>query len=380
MRVLHVNANGAPVGGTETYLAALLAAQVARGDSVSLVHRNATANFPTGVSYEAVQDDDDAWGSVQRQKPDVVHVHDWSLSRELEKRVRARYPVVTSLHSFAFACASGEHYFRDGTVCTRRHGVGCLAGLTLKGCAHGRDPRRPVEQFLEISRRLPGLRESRAIVVASSFVRSVAMTNGFAPEHCHVIPYFVRRPAEPPPLGRSRDVVFVGRVVRNKGVDVLVSALALIPTMWSRLLVVGDGWNRDRCVRLSIELGVREKVDFLGWRSPREVGQILERVRMLALPSRWPEPFGIVGLEAMAQARPVVASRIGGIPEWLDDGRTGLLATPGDPASLAEALASVLDDDHRAESIGYEGWRRAAHFSVEQHLESLDDVYQRAAA
>jgi glycosyltransferase involved in cell wall biosynthesis len=380
MRVVHVNANAASAGGTETYLAALLQAQVARGDDVSLVHRSPAAGFPAGVTYAVADNDEDAWGSIRRHRPDVVHVHDWSLSPQLEERLRATYPVVTSLHSFAFACASGEHYFRDGAVCTRAHGVGCLAALALKGCAHGRNPLRPVRQFREIGRRLPSLRESRAVVVASSFVRSVALTNGFSPERCYVIPYFVHRPAEPPLPGRSRDVVFVGRIARNKGLDVLMRALALVPTKWRRLVVAGDGWHRDQCVGLSVELGLRDRVDFLGWRSRDEVGGILENVRALALPSRWPEPFGIAGLEANARARPVVASRIGGIPEWLEDGLTGLLVAPGDSASLAEALASVLDDEDRAAAIGREGWLRAARFSVERHLDSLDGVYLRAAA
>jgi glycosyltransferase involved in cell wall biosynthesis len=96
------------------------------------------------------------------------------------------------------------------------------------------------------------------------------------------------------------------------------------------------------------------------------------------MPSRWPEPFGIVGIEAMAQSRPVVASKVGGIPDWLDDGETGRLVPAGDASALAAAITSVLDDEEWAGQLGTAAWRRVGRFSVAAHLEQLDRAYEQA--
>jgi glycosyltransferase involved in cell wall biosynthesis len=208
----------------------------------------------------------------------------------------------------------------------------------------------------------------------------VGIVNGLSPERCHVVPYFTARAEAPPHTNGSRAVAFVGRISRSKGVDVLLNALASIRGSWSRLLLVGEGWDKPRCAQIARQLGIDEAVDFVGWLSPAGVADVLRRARVLALPSRWPEPFGIAGIEAMAQARPVVASRIGGIPEWLEDNETGVLVEPGNPTALASGLASLLDDDDWSERAGLEGWRRAARFSATRHLDLLDRVYREAAA
>jgi glycosyltransferase involved in cell wall biosynthesis len=379
MRILHINGNAHRAGGTETYLAGLLAAQSGRGDDVALLHTDTGPDFPPGVAYASIGEKAVTRRWIERFRPDVVHLHDWSLPAELEVEVSREYPSVRSLHTFAFACSSGERYFRDGQICHRSHGPGCIANFVLRGCTHRLDLRPPLARYFEIDRRLEPLVRSRAQnVFASAFVRSVGLANGLPAERCHVVPYFVERPPEPPASNGSRAVAFVGRISRSKGLDVLLNALGAVQGTWSRLLVVGDGWDHGRCLRISRRLGIDEYIDFLGWLSPAEVADVLRRARLLALPSRWPEPFGIAGIEAMAQGRPVVATRIGGIPEWLDDGETGVLVDPGDAAALAAGLASMLEDDGRAERAGLEGWRRVARFSVENHLAMLDTVYQQA--
>jgi len=381
LRILHVNGNAHQAGGTETYLAALLVAQIQRGDDVAFLHTDPQADFPPGVEYVPIGEQEPTKKWIRSFRPDVLHLHDWSLPLELEIKLTRDYPTVCSLHTFSFACASGERYFRDGEVCHRSHGPGCIANFALRGCTHRLDLRSPLARYFEINRRLgPLVRSGASVVFASEFVRSVGLVNGLDPGRCHVVPYFVKRPSEPPAASGSRAVAFVGRVSRSKGVDVLLKALASIRGTWSRLLLVGDGWDRARSGRIAKRLGVEDYVEFAGWLPPAGVADALRRVRLLALPSRWPEPFGIVGIEAMAQARPVVASRIGGIPEWLDHGETGVLVEPGKPAALASGLVSILEDDGHAESVGVEGWRRVSRFSVEKHLDLLDRVYQEAAA
>jgi glycosyltransferase involved in cell wall biosynthesis len=195
-------------------------------------------------------------------------------------------------------------------------------------------------------------------------------------ERCRVLPYFVERPATPPPgPPGSGSVCFVGRLARTKGVDVLIRAVRSAPSV-RRLEVVGDGYHRAELEALARGTGI--DVRFHGWLSPREVRAVMSGVDVIAVPSVWPEPFGIVGLEAMAAGRAVVASRIGGIPEWLDDGRTGTLVTPGAVDELAAALEHAAGDPSSAARMGRTGWDRVARFGVDEHVRALLAIYEDA--
>jgi glycosyltransferase involved in cell wall biosynthesis len=378
VKVLHVNGNGSFAGGTETYLGLLIRGQRQRGDTVALLHKDSACEFPVNVSLRSRGPEPDL-AAVADYAPDLVHVHDDNFGLALERELQRSYPTVRSLHSFGFGCASGERYFRSGAICTRPHGPGCLFNFVGRGCTHRIDLRPSVKHYFEVNERLPLIRSARAVVVYSEFVRSTALVNGVEGARCHVIPYCVDRPGQSLPPADTRTISFIGRINRNKGLDLLLRTLAAIQPAWDKLVVVGDGWDRERCERLARRVGVARRVEFLGWRHPNEIVQVVRSSRVVAMPSRWPEPFGIVGIEAMAQSRPVVASNVGGIPDWLDDGETGLLVPAGDLSALAAAVGSVLADKGWAGRMGTAAWERARRFSVEAHLEKLDGAYEQAS-
>jgi len=102
---------------------------------------------------------------------------------------------------------------------------------------------------------------------------------------------------------------------------------------------------------------------------------------VVVVPSRWPEPFGIVGIEAMAHGRPVVAFGVGGIPEWLTDGVGGFVVPPADVATMAGRIVSVLANPAEAEAMALRGRARVLRdFSEEAHLAKLVPLYERAVA
>jgi glycosyltransferase involved in cell wall biosynthesis len=167
---------------------------------------------------------------------------------------------------------------------------------------------------------------------------------------------FLEEPTIVPPS--EPHVVFVGALDGPKGLDVLIEAWTLVARQVpaARLSIAGAGPMlqdiRDR-VRAP-ELG--DRIGVLGPLSRPEVRLLLDEASCLVLPSR-SEGLGRVILEAMARARPVVATRVGGIPEIVDDGRTGILVPPDDPEQLASALVLILEDADRRQSMGEEGRR-----------------------
>jgi glycosyltransferase involved in cell wall biosynthesis len=145
-----------------------------------------------------------------------------------------------------------------------------------------------------------------------------------------------------PDRARTGDLAFVGRLVSDKGVDVLLDALALLAAegLRPRLTVVGDGPEAPRLREQAARRGLSEQIDFLGTRTGEELVQILNRHRILVVPSRYNEPFGIVALEGIACGCVVVGSEGGGLKEAI--GPCGDTFRNGDAADLARVLDSRL--------------------------------------
>lgn len=162
-------------------------------------------------------------------------------------------------------------------------------------------------------------------------------------------------------VGRDRREAFilgVGRLEQKKGFDLLIRALALAaannPEM--RLRIAGDGREHGYCQELAGELGVAERVEFLGWRSPAAVRELLRQCRFFVLPSR-AEPLGLVNLEAMASGTAIVATRVGGVPEIVRDGENGLPVSPESSQEIAEGMLRLWQAPELCSRLGRAGRR-----------------------
>jgi type III pantothenate kinase len=130
---------------------------------------------------------------------------------------------------------------------------------------------------------------------------------------------------------------------------------------------------------LARNLGVEDRVRFTGWLDAGQLAQQLADASVVVVPSLWPEPFGLVGIEALAAGRPVVASATGGIGDWLEDGVSGLSVPPGDAGLLAAALNELLADPARQAEMGLAGKHAVQErFSPERHAAVLLEAYEAA--
>jgi type III pantothenate kinase len=132
---------------------------------------------------------------------------------------------------------------------------------------------------------------------------------------------------------------------------------------------------------LAARLGVAVRVVFTGWLGPDELSQQLADASVVVMPSLWPEPFGLVGIEAFAAGRPAVASATGGIGDWLTDGVSGLAVPPADEVALAGALRELLGDAERQRQMGRAGRDTVQErFTREHHVAALLDAYAAAGS
>jgi len=218
------------------------------------------------------------------------------------------------------------------------------------------------------------------IAVSGAVGQDIARIAPAARERTSVIYNAVDWPSlAPAPLPfRPARLLCLGRVSKEKGFDVALRAFSrLAPEHLSlRIQIAGDGPARPALETLSRDLGIRDRVDFSGWIQPEEVPAVLNNATVFVMPSRWREAFGLVTLQAMQMARPVVATAVGGSPEIVEEGVTGYLVPNEDDVALAVRIAGLLCDPDCATRMGLAGRERArSRFSMEQLLFRHEELY-----
>jgi glycosyltransferase involved in cell wall biosynthesis len=274
-------------------------------------------------------------------------------------------PTVLFAQDYEAICPAGTQWWRlPNTACQRTTGLPCLVNAFTKGCS-SRRPRHLLSSYYRAAASPRWLKAAHVIAV-STFVKGRFLAAGFDCTRIHVVRYpfdapapasAVRLPSDPP------TVLFAGRVSREKGLDHLLRALALNLDLRWQLIVAGDGPLVRESKRLALCLGVAPRVRFAGWLARADLEVAYASASLVAVPSLWPDPYPLVGPEAMIRGRPVVGYASGGIPEWIIPGETGLLAPPGDIPGLAAALRQLLADASLRERLG----RRARDWAIDTH-------------
>jgi glycosyltransferase involved in cell wall biosynthesis len=173
----------------------------------------------------------------------------------------------------------------------------------------------------------------------------------------------------------------LGRIADWKGQDVLIRALAEpeLAEIGARAVIAGDAYPGEEApdiAALAHELGVKDRVEFLGFRPDPEA--VLASVDVVAVPSTRPDPLPNSALEALAARRPVVAADHGGLTEIVKQGETGILVPPSDPSALAKALRELADDPQRRTRMGQAAAADArARFGIPRMLDEIETVYAR---
>jgi glycosyltransferase involved in cell wall biosynthesis len=385
LRILVANQEAFEAGGVHTYLAAVIAALAARGHAIAFLYHDepveakpALAQPSFGVRALGLSE---AIARVEKWDPHVCFSHNMH-PLAVDAALAERWPVVKMMHGYFGTCISGQKaWLRPaGVPCGKPFDAACLAYYYPKRCGEA-NPAKLVSHLGWAVRQKAMFDRYAAIVVASDHMRAEYERNGAAADKLRCVPLFA--PAVPASVShaRERHVLFLGRMTDLKGGDLLIRAVALLLRNGERvrLTMAGDGSARERWQSLANALGV--KATFPGWLDAAACADLLDRASILAVPSVWPEPFGLVGLEAAARGVPSVAFDVGGIREWLDDGRSGLLAGPRpDAEPLARALASVLFDDALRARLAQGARAVAERFTIDRHVHALVEVALRPAA
>ncbi len=387
MKILLVNDYGTLTGGAEIQMLTLRDGLRERGHNARLFTSSAqtgTENgyaeyecFGTTSRFRTLLQMANPWAYSQLRRvlsefrPDVVHVAMFltQLSPLILPLLRD-LPSLYSVQWYRPVCPLGTKLLPDGTDCKVSAGAACYRNRCL-----------PLRDWLPLMLQMKLWRTWRGafklIVANSKAVKSQLVKDGIEPVEViwNGIP---TRPLRPR-LSTPPTVAFAGRLVKEKGINILLKAFAdvvkQIPS--ARLLIAGAGPERENLDALISSLGISSHVAMLGHLSRSEVERIFDGAWVQAVPSLWAEPFGIVAVEAMMRGTAVVASGTGGLSEIVQDGETGFIVPPGDVNALAESLLKLLNNCELSERMGRAGREVAlACFSESNHVEKFIELYE----
>jgi glycosyltransferase involved in cell wall biosynthesis len=320
------------------------------------------------------------WDELERAtaefQPHVIQSHPLSALAALP-RLAAHWPVCAFLHDQSWFCSAGDRMLRGFRPCHRPHGAGCLAWHYLDGCG-GRNPAGNLARWRAVQERmqLRTLTHVR-LQVASEFMRQGLVGNGFADDRIDVIPLF----AQPAPELNSPEeglLLVASRLVPAKGVLLAIEALANLRDLACRLVIAGEGPARAQLGEQARRLGLADRVTFTGELAPAEMNRWFARAAIVVFPVLRPEPFGLVGIEALAHGRPVVAFAGGAVCEWLKPDETGLLVGERTGSALAAALRELLTDPDRRRAMGQAALEASRFYQATAYRNRLEMAFQRA--
>lgn len=368
MKIAIINEWSATIGGVETYIKQVVMGLEKIGNIVALFTCRDMAFREQASIIER----------IQQFEPDIVYSQGLQ-NPVVELEVAIRWPTIGFLHNYAGTCISGNkwHRFPVTSVCSQAFGMSCLFQYFPRRCG-GLNPLTALRAYRRERIRQKAFKTMRAVCVASHHMLAVMLQNGFSADKTHLLPLFPphQNPDPEPPLARSQSgiILLAGRLTRLKGWTHLVPAMAMASKKLGRTLtlaIAGDGPDRLKLLALAEHYQV--PVQWYGWLSPEDISAKMRQADLLAVPSLWPEPFGLVGIEAGCVGTPAVAYALGGIPDWLIHGVSGEMA-PAEmlhPAPLADAIFRAIGNTSHWQNLRKGAYRQAQLFSANQHIQNL---------
>jgi len=291
-------------------------------------------------------------------------------------------PVICRLSDFHRICASYLLY-RDGHTCDVCLEHGLLRAIVNRCGGYQRSRAaaciRVASMWLS---RLRGIHNHiDYFVTPSEFTRQKMVQGGFDPEKVVHIPTMATDAPDPQkPL--SKDILFVGRLSHEKGIETLLEAFVLLVDRQARLLIAGDDTSSyARQLKGRVPEALRERIEFLGFQGSDQIARLYERALCFVVPSVWYENQPNTVLEGMSHARPAVVSDLGSLREMVQDGVTGFRFEAGNARDLAARLDEILNDPLKAHEMGLKGRYHVERVhSMDKHLAAMDELFHRCVA
>jgi glycosyltransferase involved in cell wall biosynthesis len=313
-------------------------------------------------------------------KPDLAYLQN-VLNPDTVRAVSRKVPTFRFLHDHRLFCPDGKILWRSLKPCEKPFDSLCLFTTTWHGCM-GRNPRRLLSKMKVMSKAIAAARDMKKIVVASDYMKRCLMKQGFDENRLRVNPLFSRFPVVEGHEPREANLLYVGQLSRSKGVTELLKIADQFPEP-VKLILVGEAPTKEENQEVEsclMRLSHSEKVIRAGWKSGDDLLRLYRKSFAVIMPSLWPEPFGLVGIEALSQATPVIAFDVGGLGEWLRATGGGEVIRRGDWQKLVRAVRRLFENAGTCKEMGMRGQAYVGReMTLQRHVDRLEEMFQAGA-
>jgi len=402
MKILHINDKYCDLGGTEKYLLDICNALEKMGNQIITISSSAEKEhisvqgrkeYFVKPSY-GLRSGLKMWRTyrniLEQENPDIIHLHNthYFVSPLIIKKLSSLKPTVKFAHDARLFCPSlGRKVFPlSSDICHYPLGIHCF---NKKGCYPFHLDRKGLfdnlNKFLFVFYELRVSRSLDRIIVGSQYMYDELLNNGVSRDRLVILPPFVSIVDKDSTLNTTEGdtnesvILWVGRFDDSKGERDLLNALSLLKISKWKALLVGDGPYKDAATHYAKEKGIHRKVSFPGQIPYESIQELYEKCSFVVMSSKVPESFGLVGIEAMAKGKPIIAYDIGAVKEWLIDGVTGILVKKDNIQELSLAIEKLICNKKLTFQLGLSGNQRVKkQYSQEKHLASLITLYNDA--
>ncbi|MDP8230014.1 MAG: glycosyltransferase [Candidatus Gorgyraea atricola] len=391
MKILLQNQYDDLIGGVETYFKLLINVLVEKGHEIIAIYTQSGKknsiqknNFKafylpnldlTENTYflktrqkEITRDKALLKSIVIEQKPDIIHLNNTYYPSQYSFLNRYA-PIVQTVHDF-FNCCNTVVKMLPNRICDFPLGRDCFKNKCVS-------PKSVMELWRFKTRYFnrEAMKRFERLLVTTPYMKGMLTCNGFQEDKVQVMPLFVED-WEINKKSNDDIIIFVGRLTKEKGATHFIHMLNALPVDF-KAFIIGDGPQREECENLTNLKGLDAKVKFTGFLNRDEIKDYFSKASVVVIPSLWPEPFCLVGIEAMSYSKPAVAYNVGGISSWLRDNYNGYLAHTGDIQGLALRVEALLKNKKVAEDMGANGRLMFEEkFSKKTHFNNLLSTYE----
>ena len=375
-RILFISDFAGFIGGTEKYIYSVAKLLNENGFVCDMIYRKKINQFEI---FKSVFDNCVDWQNALILKEKIyayASMHRTENADFLEFALDNFSPTLFD-HDFTYFCPKGYKYYPFKRINCKRKYNKFVCGL----CSLAVPPRHIKNgisehlrrNFTKMAKLNSVTRSFKNFVVISNFMQETLVKNGIDINCIRLLPAFVEEfSQEKKRAEKPLQILFAGQHVVSKGLHLLLESVAKMKEDFS-LTILGEGSRTSYFIELAEQLNLEKKVKFVGF--VNNTKEYYKACDVVVFPSLWQEPFGLVGIEAMANSKCVVGFDVGGVSDWLKDGKNGILVKERNTTAFALALDKLACDSKLRESLGENGYSFVEkNFSKEKFLKSFIEL------
>ena len=309
---------------------------------------------------------------VKEFRPDILHLHNTIFFSVYfhSKLARLNMPIVKTVHDYRMVCPSGWLVLPDNKICGAFKGKACFENKCIKFYNI-----KMTNFYINIMRSKIERENIDLFITPSKALKETLLKNRIT--NVYHLPNFVSCDIiENVSTMGEKTILYAGRLSREKGVHILVSAMQKVLKVYPevQLIIAGEGQEKENLKKQAKELKIEKNISFLGY--VENIKKFYKKAYFVVIPSLWMENFCTVALEAMAHGKSIVASRIGGFPEIIEDGKNGFLFNPGDKDVLAKVIIRLLEEPELVQKMRCAAKNTIGKYTPDVYLAKLLELYR----